>query len=183
MKRNELIQLRELVKEETERRERIKELLKNDLVKEYLKITNTSSIDLDPNNVIDIINKVLSTFTIAKTNGIYVCTGAWYVNVRSIYEDDEYEAIGVPIDSDKAEYKIYTDLESEETIFAVREENESYGRPIFSDIEKEKIVLNPYNESKNRNGFTEVKNDFFKHVLKEGQAKTKRLLLSKYPRL
>ena len=183
MKRNELIQLRELVKKETERRERIKDLLKNDLVNEYLRLTNTSPTDLDPDNIIDIINKVLSTFIISKTNNIYVCTSAWYITVRIFYQDDEYESIYVPIDSNQAEFKVYTDIESEKTILAVRDENESHGRPLISDIEKEKNILNPYNENRNRNGFSEVKNDFFEHALKDGQTKTKRLLLSKYPRL
>ena len=40
MRRNELIKLRNLVEQEKQRRERIKELLTNPLIQEYLRITS-----------------------------------------------------------------------------------------------------------------------------------------------
>ena len=49
MKRNELLELRELVAKEIKRRERIKELLDNYLVKEYLEMTKTKKVTLDTN--------------------------------------------------------------------------------------------------------------------------------------
>ena len=102
MKRNELIQLRELVNDEIKRRERIKELLGNKLVMEYLEITNTNPVDLDINNISEIISKILPSFTITKTNGIYVCTSAWYTDYRISYEDTEYYSQYVAIDSEYA---------------------------------------------------------------------------------
>ena len=51
------------------------------------------------------------------------------------------------------------------------------------EFENENIILNPYNTSNNRNGYDEVKYDFFETALKNGQAKAKKLVLSKYPRI
>ena len=183
MKRNELIELRKLVNNERNRRIRIEELLRNDLVLEYLEITKTDPVDLDSDNTIDIINKVLSSFTITKTNGIYVCTSAWYLGCHTYYQGDEYYSVDVKIDSEFAEYKIYTDIESGKSIQAVTKEIESYDRLLISTFEADHIILNPYNESENKNGYEEVRFDFFETALKDGQAKAKRLVLSKYPRL
>ena len=47
MKRSELIQLKELVTKEVERRENIEKLLESDLIQEYIKITNTKVNKLD----------------------------------------------------------------------------------------------------------------------------------------
>ena len=43
------------------------------------------------------------------------------------------------------------------------------------DFENENIILNPYNTSNNRNGYDEVKMDFFKTSIEKGQAKVKNL--------
>ena len=45
------------------------------------------------------------------------------------------------------------------------------------------IILNPYNTSKNNNGFTEVQKDFFKTAIEQGQPKAKQLVLTKYQRM
>ena len=90
MRRNELILLKELVNEEISRRKRIKELLKNELVREYLVITGTNEAELDVNNISEILSNILPSFTVTKTNGIYVCTRAWYSECRILYEDTEY---------------------------------------------------------------------------------------------
>ena len=183
MKRNELFELRELVDDEIKRRKRISELLTNELVMEYLEITKTDPVDLDIDNISEIISKILSSFTITKTNGIYVCTSAWYMSYRICYEDTEYYSEDVKIDSEYAEYKVYTDIESNKSITAVTDGKERYGRPLISTFEKDNIILNPYNTSENKNGYEEVKFDFFRTALKDGQAKAKKLILSKYPKL
>ena len=183
MKRNELIQLRELVDDEIKRRKRIKELLRNELVMEYLEITKTNPIDLDIDNIAEILSKVLSSFTFTKTNGIYVCTNALYTDYRICYEDIEYYSQHVAIDSEYADYKTYRDIESGESIEAQKEENEYFIRPLISSFEKENIVLNPHNTCNNQNGYGHVRFDFFNCALKEGQEKAKKLVLSKYPRI
>ncbi len=183
MKRNELIQLRELVDDEIKRRKRIKELLGNELVMEYLEITKTNPVDLDINNISEIISKVLSSFTISKTNGIYVCTSAWYTDWKVCYEETNYYSQDVDINSEYAESKIYTDIESGECICAKKVVNCMDIRPLISNFEQNNIVLNPYNTGNNRNGYDEVKFDFFETALKDGQAKAKKLVLTKYPRI
>ena len=146
MKRNELIQLRELVNDEIKRRERIKELLKNELVMEYLEITKTNPVDLDINNIKEIISKILSSFTITKTNGIYVCTSAWYTDWEVCYEETNYYSKEVDINSEYAEHKVYTDIESGECIGASKESSNSDRRQLISNFEQNNIVLNPYNK-------------------------------------
>ena len=184
MKNNELIKLRFLVGEEIKRRKRIKELIRKDLVKEYLDKTNTNPEVLDENNIHEIIDKVLSTFTITKTNGIYVCTSAYYLECNICYEETSYDTVDVDIDSKYAEYKLYTDIENGKTEYAVRKpENGSYYKNLITDFEKDNIILNPYNSRRNKNGLDEVRYDFFETAISEGQAKSKRKILSKYPRL
>ena len=179
MRRDELITLRELVTEEVERRKRIKELLKMDLVKEYLEITKTSPEDLDVNNLPEIINKILETFKITKTNGIYVCTSAYYIDCSITYQDTSYYSRTVDIDSEYADYKIYHDIEDGRMVKANKENN----KILIKVFEDNNIVLNPYNTNVNSNGYYEVKTDFFINAIKDGQNKSKKLLLSKYPRI
>lgn len=181
MKRNELIELRELVSNEIKRRERIKDLLKNNLIQEYLRITSTEYKDLDESNITEILEQILSSFEITQTNGIYVCTSAYYIDCDICYEETNYYSRNVNINSEYAEHRVYTDIESGQTIKGHKEDH--YGRPLMRDFENENIILNPYNTSTNRNGYDEVKMDFFKTSIEKGQAKAKKLVLSKYPRL
>ena len=55
MTKNELIELRKIVNNEINRRKRIKELLSNDLIQEYLRITNTKLEELDDSNIKEIL--------------------------------------------------------------------------------------------------------------------------------
>ena len=181
MKRNELIELRELVNNEINRRKRIKELLSNDLIQEYLRITNTKFEELDDSIIKEILEQMLSSFEITKTNGIYVCTSAYYIDCDICYEETNYYSRNVNINSEYAEHRVYTDIESGKTIKGHKEDH--YGRPLMRDFENENIILNPYNTSNNRNGYDEVKFDFFETAIKDGQTKAKKLVLSKYPRI
>ena len=183
MKRNELIKLRELVEIEKNRRIRIKELLKHELVKEYLLLNNIDSILLDDNNIREIIDNILKTFNVTKTNGLYVCTSAYYVNCRICYEDTNYYTENVEIDSEYAKYKIYNDIESGKSIKAARELDKYNSYKLINEFEKNNIVLNPYNTNRDMNGFSEVRLDFFENSIKYGQAKSKKILLERYPRL
>ena len=184
MKKDELIKLKELVNDEVNRRKRVNELLKNELVKEYLELNKIRSSELDSNNINEIINNILSTYTITKTNGIYVCTSAYYIDYHVCYEETESYAKHVPINSSDAAYRIYTDIESGERKQAAKDSKNSFLiQTITTDFEKENIVLNPYNTSKNNNGYREVRMDFFTNAINYGQTKSKKLLLEKYPRL
>lgn len=182
MKKSELIKLRNLVEQEKQRRERIKELLTNPLIQEYLRITSTEYKDLDESNITEMLEQILSSFEITQTNGIYVCTSAYYIDCDICYEETNYYSKNVNINSEYAEHRLYTDIESGKTIKGSKEDDH-YGRTLMRDFENDNIVLNPYNTSNDRNGYNEVKMDFFKTSIDKGQARAKKLILSKYPRL
>ncbi len=179
MQKVELIKLRKLVEKEIKRRKRINELLTNELVKEYIELNNLKVKNLDSNNIREILEQILSSYEIKESNGIYVCTRAYYVYWNVCYEDTNYYSKEVAINSPNAEHKIYTDIETGKRIKANREDNE----PFIKDFEQSNIVLNPSNTCKNDNNYDEVKFDFFNTALKEGQAKAKKLVLAKYPRI
>ncbi len=183
MKRNELIKLRELVTKEIKRRERIKELLENDLIREYIEITNTKVKELDSSNIREILNQILSSFSITKTNEIYVCTSAYCIDYEIVYEETTTYRENVEINSPKAMHKIYTDIETGKHISATEKSNNSGNGQLISDFEKNNIVLNPYNTCQNLNGYYEVKLDFFETAVNDGQAKAKKLILTKYPKM
>ena len=185
MTRNELIKLRNLVDQEKQRRERIKELLVNPLLQEYLNITSTDYKELAQCNITEILNQILSTFTITKTNGIYVCTGAYYVDCDICYQDTSYYTRSADIDSNIAEYRLYTNIENDKRYKAVKDKTIRNwdNNPSFNEFESNNIILNPYNTNVDMNGYNEVKYDFFNTAIKDGQAKAKKLVLSKYPRL
>ena len=180
MKRNELIKLRELVTKEVERRERIKTLLENELVKEYLELSKIEPNELDSNNIKEILNQILNDFTISKTNGIYVCTAAYYTDYRICYEDTDYFIQDTKIDNKHADYRTYTNIETLKSIEASKDNNKYY-KAVIEEFEENNLVLNPYNTCNNKNGLNEVRMDFFENSLTKGQAKSKQLLLKKYP--
>lgn len=178
MKRNELIRLRELIVKEENRRKRIKELLKREDVLEYLELLDLKPADFND----DILKMVLKDFNVTKTNGIYVCTNAYYVDYDICYEETNYYTREVEIDSEYAEHRIYTDIESGDSISSSKEKD-NWNRPLMSDFERDNIVLNPTNSSKNRNNYDQVRMDFFDSSINKGQSYAKKLILSKYNRM
>lgn len=183
MKKSELIELRKKVCEERERRKRFNELLDEELVKEYLNIIKSNPSRLNEEDTKGILKRILKDFEVTKTNGIYVCTSASYVYCSISYQDTNYYSRNVLMNSPAAEYKIYTDIESGEIITAVKENGYLESDLLISEAEKSEIILNPYNSYKKNNGYDEVRLEFFETALKEGQAKAKKLILSKYPRI
>ena len=149
------------------------------MLQEYLNITSTDYKELDQSNITEILNQILSTFEITQTNGIYVCTSAYYIDCDICYEETNYYSKNVNINSEYAEHRVYTDIESGKTIQCSKEDD-SFGRTLMRNFENNNIVLNPYNTSNNRNGYNEVKMDFFKTSIDKGQARAKKLVLSKY---
>lgn len=175
MKREELISIRNLLNMEVRRRERIKELLQDENVKEYLELTKTEASILDSEDVQDIIQDVLDEFTITESNGIYVCTSASVDDYEIVYQDTNYYSREVPISSPNADHKIYFDIETDKPVRASKKD--------IQDFEKNNIVLNPHDTYINSNGYKEVKMDFISNAIKFGQARSKRMLLAKYPRI
>ena len=181
MKKYELLKLRELLNKEISRRKRIKELLECDLVKEYLSITNTPWVNLDINDIRGILSDILLNYKVTSTNNIYVATRAYFLDCTICYQETNYFRSNVPINSLEAENKIYKDIESESIVVASSLTDSKM--PLISTFESENIVLNPYNTSNNKNGYDDVRLDFFSSSAEQGQAKAKKLILEKYKKM
>ena len=183
METKDLIRLRKLLNKDIKKINRIEELQKNKDILEYLELTGIKKfIDEE----IDIreysLRQILENFKIEQTNGIYVCTRAFYTTYNITYEETNTYSVDTDIDSKHATFKIYEDIESKKTIPATREKSMYYQNTI-EDFENENIVLNPCNTCKNANDFEEVRYEFFDRCLRNGQEKGKKLILEKYTRL
>ena len=182
MKRSDLIKLRNQVNNEISRRKLINELLENDFVKQlaHLKYMDINKYDYDTRKIIDLI---IDSYEITNTNLIYVCTDSYTIDYDICYEETNYYSRSEEIDSKYSKHKIYKDIESGKIIRAIRNEDNFYKRVLIDEFEKNNLILNPTNKSSNANNYYEVRLDFFENAYKYGQAKSKKLLLEKYPRL
>ena len=184
MQRDELLVLRDLVEMEKKRRESIYELLNEELIKEYLRLSRTDPVKLDPNDLREIISMYIKKLEFSKSNGIYVCTNAYNLESRVCYEETDYYHDEVDIDSRDAEFKIYGDIETGNFIKARNRKNTDRLIPnIIDEFEESNIVLNPTNSHINMNNYKDVQLDFFEKAVTDGQGKSKQLLLKKYKRL
>lgn len=181
MKKNELLHLRELLKDEKANRKKIHDLLQDSSVKEYLSLTETPPKEKEYQDESLILQDLLAHLKFTSTNHILVCTRAFNIGCSICYEDTDYYIDDEPIDSKYADFRYYHDIESGLILKGTCDARE--GTPLFSDIEKDNIVLNPTNSYANLNGYFGVKHDFFYNCVHYGQAKSKRLLLSKYQQL
>lgn len=205
MRRNELIYLRSELEREKEKRKEYNDLLKageigrSSIIVEGL----VEQWNLDINSLIfeprtmdeyQIIEYILRNYSITGTNGIYVCTNACCSDCDICYEETTWYTEELAIDNPRAEFKLYTDIESKGIIKAysekqIKEYKDRGMARFFKDailipyFESEHIVLNPHNNHQNENGFAEVRKDFLLSAIHGGQAKAKKLVLSKYPRM
>lgn len=205
MRRNELIYLRNELEREKVRRKQYNDLLKageigrSSIIVEGL----AEQWNLDINSLIfeprtmdeyQIIEYILRHYNITGTNGIYVCTNACCSDCDICYEETTWYSRDLLINDPLAEYKLYMDIESKKVIKAyskkMLEEYKDRFTGSFStsailipDFEEGHIVLNPYNNHRNENGFAEVRKDFLLSAVHDGQVKAKKLVLSKYPRM
>jgi hypothetical protein len=178
MKKNELINLRRLVKAEIERRQRINQYLDNEVVLEYLRFIGEDTNKKNLENIRGMLKGILRNFEVKETNGIYVCTKA--------YDEDNSAPILYYCRPDSkygAFYKSYVDIESREEVST----RTIYG-PSISDFERSHIVLNPYNasyrdEKIEANGYEDVRLDFFEECYKSSQYEAVQKVLKKYPRI
>lgn len=122
----------------------------------------------------ELLRKILEDYKVTNTNNIYVVTRAFHYKYGFEVPFDSYYDIGS---------RVYTNIEDKSTVKAWISEQAYDKRTITSEFEKNNIVLNPYNTSKNNNGYENVRHEFFKNAIKYGQEKAKKLILSKYPRL
>ncbi len=207
MKKSELVKLKKLLKQEIDRRERINELLSTGSIKEFLSLSNLNIHELQTDDRWLILNKLLKDFQITESNGILVCTGSYLIDCNICYEETDYYVKEVSFDNPYVEYRTFQDIETSKIHTAhmdksiqneLEEENHysneikmtpsefchsRYKRLLVSELMAKYIILNPYNTSKNENGFMEVQKDFFTTAIEQGQPKAKELILNKYPQM
>ncbi len=186
MKKYELLKLRKELLQEIERRKRVNELLETDSIKEFMKLSNVKVKALKEDDIRGILRSILKNFAITETNGIYVCIGTFFTDYNISYEETNYYSRRTSFDSKYAEYRIYRDIEDEKTkkaYFKQEDIQRGYPQLLSSEFEGKNIVLNPYNTEDNENGYSEVREKFFMTAIDKGQAKAKKLILDKYPRM
>ena len=210
MKREELIKLKKMYNKELERRTRINQLLKEDNVLEYLKLNGINLERMQIEDTWSIIKELLKNIEITETNSILVHTSNYMLECKMCYEENDYYRITVPFNDNKTEYqtfrnietgKIYTscsddyvknEFDNNNYSYYFPDKNESnitlsefcdkfYNRVLASELRQKYTILNPYNSSKNQNGYEEVRKDFFETAITKGQTSAKKLILSKYP--
>ena len=173
------------VEEEIERRKRIIELQKLEIVKEYLKVANRWPVEVDSSNMREIVKYLLENYSIVDgTQKLYLCVDAF--NKFGTAEPNSNSVIA----------KNYRDIEEEyEFVEAVKpgfENPYKYGffrmcsldRPYINDFEKEHIVLNPYNNNiENSKAYDRIRLDYFIYYAQSGnQDEAVYRLLKKYNR-
>ena len=210
MKREELIKLKKMYNQELERRTRINQLLKEDNVLEYLKLNGINLERMQIEDTWSIIKELLKNIEITETNSILVHTSNYMLECKMCYEETDYYRIAVSFNDNKTEYqtfrnietgKIYTscsddyvknEFDNNNYSYYFPNKNESnitlsefchkfYNRVLTSELRQKYTILNPYNSSKNQNGYEEVRKDFFETAITKGQTSAKKLILSKYP--
>ena len=206
MKRTELIKLKKILQQETLRRNRIKELLSNNLIQEFISLNNLNIQELPIDDKWTILEELLKEFEITESNGILVCVGSYITACSICYQETEYYSREVSFDNEYIEYQKFQDIETSKIYTAycdsyiekLFKENKyfyeedmtlsefchkRYGRYLVSELKEMYTLLNPYNTSKKDNGFKEVQRDFFTTAIEKGQPKAKQLVLSKYPQM
>ena len=210
MKREELIKLKKMYNQELERRIRINQLLKEDNVLEYLKLNGINLERMQIEDMWSIIKELLKNIEITETNSILVHTSNYMLECKMCYEETDYYRITVPFNDNKTEYQTFRNIETGKIYASCSDDyvknefdnnnysyyfpdkNESnitlsefchkfYNRVLTSELRQKCIILNPYNSSKNQNGYEEVRKDFFETAITKGQTSAKKLILSKYP--
>ena len=208
MKKSELIKLKKLLQKEIARRDRINELLSNNLIQEFMLLNNLNVQDLSIDDRWIILEELLKEFEITESNGILVCVGCFVTACSICYQETDYYEKEVSFDSGYIKYQRFKDIETNKIYTAYCdgyiqrkfEEHKNlifpnipnmspsefchnrYGR-LISELKEKYILLNPYNSSKNGNGFKEVRKDFFITAIEKGQPKAKQLVLTKYPQI
>lgn len=208
MKREELIKLKKMYNQELERRTRINQLLKEDNVLEYLKLNGIIPERMQIEDTWSIIKELLKNIEITETNSILVHTSNYMLECKICYEETDYYRLPVPFNDNNTEYQTFRNIEtgkiytscSDDYVKSEFDSNdykyrfpnkpnmtlnefclELHNRLLTSELRQKYTILNPYNSSKNQNGYEEVRKDFFETAITKGQPIAKKFILSKYP--
>lgn len=203
MKKSELVKLKKLLKQEIDRRDRINKLLSNNSIQEFLLLNNLNIHELQIDDKWLILNEILKDFQITESNGILVCTGSYLISRITSYHETDFEEVSVSFDDPYVQYQKFEDIETRKIYTAHTDKDiqrkidylngikmdpkefchSRYKSLLVSELMAKHIILNPYNTSKNKNGFMEVQKDFFTTAIEQGQPKAKELILNKYPQM
>lgn len=183
MKEELLVKIREdleiekkRLKEYNDKIKRIKELMKDEKVKEFLDLTSLDYKVGNSNKMVtdDIIASIYSKYLYiireSDTNGLYVYLGTYAYNdeMDIVHGSRDYR---VSYDSPKADYRLYQNIElwgSEHILIRKCEE-----------FEKTHTIINP-NVPFSDKAFYEIQKDFFIRAVKDNQESAKRMVLRKY---
>lgn len=203
MNKAELIKLKKSLQQEIDRRNRINELLSNNLIQEFISLNNLNINELQPNNKWLILEYLIQKNPITESNGILVCTNSYLTECDICYQETNYYTRTVDFDNKFIEYQEFIDIETYEKHRAYVDKyiheymsddskrkmtpaeycHSRFGNYLISELMDKYTILNPHNSSKNYNGFRDVQKDFFTTAIEKGQPKAKQLVLSKYQKM
>ena len=112
MKKSELIKLKKLLQQEITRRNRVNELLSNDLIKEFLTLNN---LDIQKFSIEDkwpILEELFKEFEITESNRILVCIKNYIIQCNICYQETSYDTKEVPFDNEYIQYQLFKDIET-----------------------------------------------------------------------
>lgn len=181
MNSNELKKLRQLFIEEKNRREKLNELLENEIVKKVFELSKTTinKEEVDINSIIEDITKYFIT---SSPCNIYLCLGDYrYERYNDVYEswvDPKREPLG----SKRATYRKYKNIESKRECGAYikLDENNETNNISALNFEKENIVLFVSDAVNAYTAFNQIRTDYYILSINHGLSKAKKLILKKY---
>ena len=95
MNKSELIKLKKLLQQETDKRNRINELLSNNLIQEFLSLNELNINELQVDDKWLILNELLKEFQITESNGILVCTNSYLTECDICYQETNYYLVKI----------------------------------------------------------------------------------------
>lgn len=180
MLEKELIRLRNNLKYELDRRKKVEECLKNQKVKEFIKLINLGYIDTSLDEL-KALRYILKRFHISATNHIYICI----LTGKYDFSEDVYNINQAKLDTDfddpQREFRYYKNIEDGSFETKIFNSKDFICTPTY--FEKQNIVLNPTNSSVNENDYQKVREEFLINAINYGEETSKKLLLEKYPRI
>lgn len=179
--KEELVVRKQTIEEHNKKVKRIKELIKDKKIKEFIELLNIEIPDLKQIKKKDdeIISSYYSSYVYKinenETNKIYV-----YLGTYKYSEDyDIYRAtpdIRVDYNSKDANYREYRDIE------------DTFSKTInikqCEKFEKENIIINPPTPTRYKEReYYQIQKEFFIKAIKKDQESAKKYILRKYPKL
>lgn len=174
--KEELNEKKQEIELHNEKIKKLKELLKEPKVKEYIKLMDQEIPSLKQIKKTDeeIISTLYSKYAYRikedETNKIFVYLGTYkYSELYDIHHS--IPDISVSYDSKEADYRKYQDIEDNFAKIIPIKQCEIF--------EKENIIINPNTRYKTK-AYYEIRQEFFTRAIKKDQESAKKLILRKY---